>query len=73
MEETYTNQAVNRNHHTTPKKRKYAAGGQTCNQWQVRYNSTKFRNSILWCLVKRGQQRVSGSQPIMNIEPLLLL
>ena len=73
MEETYTYQAVNRNRHTTPMKRKFAAGCQTCNQWHVRYNSKKFRNSILWSLIKRGQQRVSGSQPIMNIEPLLLL
>ena len=73
MEDTYTNQAVNRIRHTTPMKRKCAEGGQTCNQWQVRCNSTNFGNSILWCPVKRGQQRVSGSQPIMNIEPLLLL
>ena len=73
MEEIYTNQVVNRNRHTTPMKRKCAAGGQTCNQWHVRCNSTKVRNSFLWCLIKRGQQRVSGTQPIMNIKPLLLL
>ena len=73
MEETYTNQVVNRNRHTTPMKRKRAPGGQTCNQWHVRCNSTKVSNSILWCLIKRGQQRVSGTQPIKKFEPFLLL
>ena len=73
VEETHTIQVVNRNRHTTPMKRKCAPGGQTCNQWHVRCNSTEVRNSILWCLIKRGQQRVSGTQTIMNIKPLLLL
>ena len=73
MEETYTNQLFNRNRHTTPMKRKCAVVGQTCNQWHVRCNSTKIWNSMLWCLIKRGQQRVSGAQPIMIIKPLLLL
>ena len=70
MEETHTIQVVNRNRHTTPMKRKCAPGGQTCNQWHVRCNSTEVRNSILWHLIKRGQQRVSGTQPTMNFEPL---